>query len=75
LNCNGVPAGTLNALSAKLIKHDSRATPQALSDQDEQTPDEERDVNKTCQSCRKCPICCYYVLQSYNLLTDSCYHL
>jgi len=28
--CNGVPAGALNALSVKLIRHDSRATPEAL---------------------------------------------
>lgn len=42
---------------------------------DEQTPDDEWDVvNKTCQSCKKCAVCCYYVLQWYNLLTDS-YHL
>lgn len=42
---------------------------------DEQTPDDEWDVvNKTCQSCKKCAVCCYYVLQRYNLLTDS-YHL
>jgi len=30
LKCNGVPADALNALSAKLIRHDSRATPEAL---------------------------------------------
>jgi len=72
----------------KLIRHDSRATPEALQGEllslathwdklkvsvrkeyltkmriedgdDEQNPDEESDVvNKTCQSCRKCPICC-----------------
>jgi len=32
LKCNGVglPVGALNALSAKLIGHDSRATPEAL---------------------------------------------
>jgi len=90
LKCNGVPADALNALSAKLIRHDRRATPEALQGEllslathwdklklsvredyltkmstedgdDEQTPDEE------------C-VCCYYVLERYNLLTDS-YHL
>jgi len=31
LKCNGEPADALNALSAKLIRHDSRATPELLS--------------------------------------------
>lgn len=30
LKCNGVPAGAVSALSAKLIRLDSRATPEAL---------------------------------------------
>ena len=31
-------------------------------------------VNKSCSSCKDCPVCCYRILSQYNLLTDA-YHI
>lgn len=31
-------------------------------------------VNRSCSTCKNCPICCYLLLSQYNLLTDA-YHI
>ncbi len=44
----------------------------------EEGPDgKEEDVdikNKSCESCKECPLCCFQILQRFNMLTDA-YHL
>lgn len=44
---------------------------------DDGDDDEKKDTaeqNKQCKSCKECPICCYKILQLYNLFTDA-YHI
>ncbi len=44
---------------------------------DDDDDDDEKDTvvqNKQCKSCKECPICCYKILQCYNLFTDA-YHI
>ena len=36
--------------------------------------DDELDITKQCEFCNNCVICCYQILQKYNLLTDA-YHV
>ncbi len=44
----------------------------------EEGPDgkeEDMDIkNKSCESCKECPMCCFQILQRFNMLTDA-YHL
>jgi len=44
----------------------------------EEGPDgkeEDMDIkNKGCESCKECPMCCFQILQRFNMLTDA-YHL
>ena len=45
------------------------------SDDDDEDDEKETAVqNKQCKSCKECPICCYKILQRYNLFTDA-YHI
>ena len=44
---------------------------------DDGDDDDEKDTsvqNKQCKSCKECPICCYKILQCYNLFTYA-YHI
>lgn len=45
----------------------------------EEGPDENKEemtiINKSCASCKNCPLCCYQILLRFNLLTDAYHHV
>ncbi|KAJ8362303.1 hypothetical protein AAFF_G00384480 [Aldrovandia affinis] len=64
-------AGQWDRLKASHMEEYNTRTVEDGSAGEEQEPDI---VNKSCASCRNCPLCCFQVLWQFNMLSDA-YHI